>query len=63
MKDIKQRIEKLRIDAEDCTLISRLATGPAKRETFRRLAEEYRNMAHELERQLASGDLPGDLGI
>ena len=48
MKDIKQRIEKLLIDAEDCAIISRLATNPAKREAFQKLADEYRAMAREL---------------
>jgi hypothetical protein len=50
MKDIKQRIEKLLIDAEDCAIISKLATNPAKREAFQTLADEYRAMARKLER-------------
>jgi hypothetical protein len=41
MKDIKQRIEKLRVDAEECALISKLATSATKQEAFRKLAEEY----------------------
>jgi hypothetical protein len=49
MKEIKQRIEKLLIDVEDCVIISRLATNPAKREAFQKLADEYRKMARELE--------------
>ena len=63
MKDVKERIEKLRIDAEDCNIISKLATSPAKREVFKNLADEYHKLAQELERLVASGDLPGDLGI
>jgi hypothetical protein len=63
MKDIKQRIEKLRVNAEDCILISKLATSPTKREAFRKLADEYQSMARELEERIASGDLTGDLGI
>jgi hypothetical protein len=50
MKDIKQRIEKLLIDAEDCAIISKLATIPAKREAFQKLADDYRRMAQEMER-------------
>jgi hypothetical protein len=63
MRDTKQRIEKLLIDAEDCVIISKLATTPAKREAFQTLADEYRKMARTLEKLLASGNLPGDLGI
>jgi len=59
MKDVMQRIEKLRTDAEDCNIISKLATNPAKREVFRKLTEEYHKLAQELERLVASGDLPG----
>jgi hypothetical protein len=35
MKDIRARIEKLRMDAEDCMLISKLATDRIKSQTFR----------------------------
>ena len=49
MKDIQHRIEKLLNDAEDCALISKLATIPAKREAFKKLAIDYRRMALELE--------------
>lgn len=49
MKDIQHRIERLLSDAEDCALISKLATVPAKREAFQKLAIDYRRMALELE--------------
>jgi hypothetical protein len=62
MQDIKQRLEKLRVDAEECQLISRLATDP-KRNAFAQLADEYQKMAHDLEALIASGNVPGDLGI
>jgi hypothetical protein len=39
MKDAREWAEKLRKEAEDCRMISKLATNPAKRETFARLAE------------------------
>lgn len=48
----KPRIEKLRIDAEDCILISKLATSPTKREEFRKLADEYQSMARELKERI-----------
>jgi hypothetical protein len=63
MQDIKQRLEKLRADAEECQLISQLATNPVKRNAFAQLADEYRKMAHDLEALIASGNVPGDLGI
>ena len=49
MKVIQHRIEKLLSDDEDCVLISKLATVPAKREAFQKLALDYRRMALELE--------------
>lgn len=60
MQDIKQRLERLRVDAEDCQLISRLATNPAKRKAFEALADEYQKMARDLEALIASGSIPGD---
>ncbi len=63
MQDVKQRLEKLRTDAEECHLISRLATNPAKQEAFRILSIKYHRMAKDLEALIASGNVPGDLGI
>ena len=49
MKDLREKLEKLRTDAEDCRLISRLATDKAKRELFARLAEQLSQMAADIE--------------
>jgi hypothetical protein len=49
MKDLKAHLEKLRADAEDCALISKLATDRQKRELFARLALQLSHMAHEVE--------------
>jgi hypothetical protein len=57
MKDSREWAEKLRREAEECRLISRLATNPAKRETFARLAEGPDRQADELEALIASGNL------
>jgi hypothetical protein len=38
MEDMTAHLEKLRIDAEECALISKLATDMQKRELFARLA-------------------------
>lgn len=58
MKDARTWLDRLRTEAEECRLISRLATNPAKRETFARLAENHDRQADELEVLIASGDLP-----
>ena len=59
MQDVKQRLEKLRVDAEECQLIGRLATNPAKRKTFEALAAEYQRMARDLEVFIATGNVAG----
>lgn len=58
MKDLRDRLEKLRTDAEDCLLISKLATSPVKRQTFLTLSEQYKALADSLERTIASGEVP-----
>jgi hypothetical protein len=62
MKDIQHRIEKLLSDAEDCSLISKLATNPAKREAFQKLAIDYRRMALELEAIIINDAIKDDHG-
>lgn len=57
MKDTKAWIERLRVEAEECRLISRLATVQVKRDTFNRLAEMHDRQADELEALVASGKL------
>ncbi|MBB4377305.1 hypothetical protein [Bradyrhizobium sp. SBR1B] len=47
--DPTEKLEKLLADAEDCTLISKLAADPAKRERFARLAKRFRRMARTLD--------------
>ena len=53
MQDMKAQLEKLRTEAADCALISQLATDPAKRELFARLAEHLKILAGEVERAIA----------
>jgi hypothetical protein len=45
----QQRLEKLRAEANSCALMSRSEANSAKRELFRRLAEELAIEALELE--------------
>jgi hypothetical protein len=48
MNDMAQTVEKLLANAEDCDLISKLATDPLKRTSFKRLADQLRLAADEL---------------
>lgn len=48
MDELVARREKLLLDAEDCELIGNLATDPAKRDLFRRLAVDLRQLAADL---------------
>jgi hypothetical protein len=60
MKDLREKLEKLRADSEDCDLISKLSTDPVKRNTFAKLAEQLRQTAADIEAailaKIASGD-------
>lgn len=49
MQDMKAHLEKLRADAAECALIRDLATDPAKRELFTRLAAHLTTLAGEIE--------------
>jgi hypothetical protein len=60
MQDLTAHLEKLRIDAEDCALISKLATDMQKRELFARLAEHLGVLASEVERAIAAKIAGGD---
>lgn len=53
MQDMRVQLEKLRVDAEDCNLISKLATDVKKRELFARLAEHLMTLASEVERAIS----------
>jgi hypothetical protein len=48
MNDMALTVEKLLANAEDCDLISKLATDPLKRTSFKRLADQLRLAADEL---------------
>lgn len=63
MKDARAWSERLRKEAEECRLISKLATNEAKRKAFDQLAAVHDKAADELEQLIASGNLPGELGI
>jgi hypothetical protein len=52
MQDMEAHLEKLLNDAEECALISKLATDMAKRELFARLSEHLKTLAGEVERAI-----------
>jgi hypothetical protein len=49
VKDYQKHLEKLRTDAAECRLICDLATDPAKRELFDRLALHLTSLADQVE--------------
>ena len=52
MKDMQAHLEKLRVEAEECELISKLATNLTKKELFARLAAHHRTLAAEVEKAM-----------
>jgi hypothetical protein len=60
MKDLREKLEKLRADAEDCALISKLATDKAKRQMFAKLAEHLSQLASDVEAVIAAKIASGE---
>ncbi|WP_043159276.1 hypothetical protein [Bradyrhizobium sp. Ai1a-2] len=61
MKDMRAHLERLRNEAEECELISKLATNATKKALFAKLAEHHRALVKELEEAVATSSLsPGD---
>jgi hypothetical protein len=54
MKDMQTHLEKLRNEAEECELISRLATNATKKALFAKLAEHHRTLLREVEKAIAA---------
>jgi len=54
MKDLQAKLERLLAEAQDCDLIGNLATDPDKRATFRRMAEQLREVAEQLRADIAA---------
>jgi len=52
MQDYQLHLEKLRRDAAECALVRDLATDPAKREMFDRLARHLNELADQVERAM-----------
>jgi hypothetical protein len=60
MKDLTEKLQQFLADAEDCDLISKLATDMTKRETFKRLADQLRNAAADIEQVIAQKKAAGE---
>jgi hypothetical protein len=58
MKDYQNSLEKLRKDAAEATIIRDLATDPAKRELFNRLAEHFARLADAVELAMNESQRP-----
>jgi len=52
MQDLKAKLEKYRLEAEDCELISKLSTDIAKRAFFAKLTVQLRAMARDVEAEI-----------
>jgi hypothetical protein len=52
MQDMLAHLEKLRVQVAECEMIRDLATGPAKRELFTKLADHYKVLAAEVQRAI-----------
>jgi hypothetical protein len=58
MKDMQAQLEKLRVQVAECEMIRDLATDPAKRELFGRLAEHFKTLVSDLEQAIAARTPP-----
>ena len=57
---LRIKLEKLLVEAEDCELIGKLATDPQKRELFKKLATDLRNLACDIDAQIAGREREGE---
>jgi hypothetical protein len=58
MKDMQTHLEKLRVQVAECEMIRDLATDPAKRDLFAKLAEHFKVLVAEVERAMAGQAAP-----
>jgi|HubBroStandDraft_6_1064221.scaffolds.fasta_scaffold904416_2 hypothetical protein len=54
MTNLREKLDKLRADADDCSTISSLTNDMEKRKLFARLAVQLRKMADDVEVEIAS---------
>ena len=58
MQDLQAKREKFLADAADCEMIGNLASDPRKREIFRKLARDLRQMVADLDAAMAAKGKP-----
>jgi hypothetical protein len=49
MESMEIQLERLRTEAEDCDILSHMASDAKKRELFKRLAKDLRRLAADIE--------------
>ena len=54
MEDLRAKLEKLLLEAEDCELIAKLATDIKKRAFFAKLSVQLKAMARDVEQMIAA---------
>ena len=54
MEDLEAKLEKLRLEAEDCELIAKLAPDLKKRTFFANLSVQLKAMARDVEETMAA---------
>jgi hypothetical protein len=58
MQDMRTHLEKLRVRVAECEMIRDLATDPAKRDLFAKLAEHFKVLVGEIERAIKGQPAP-----
>jgi hypothetical protein len=61
MQDMRAALEKLLTDAEECALVSKLATDKAKQELFARLAEHLKVLADQVQAAIREREAGGGI--
>ena len=59
MQDLVAKLEKYRLEAEDCEIISKLSGDVKKRAFFARLSVQFRQLARDIEEQIAARERDG----
>jgi hypothetical protein len=56
MTDLQNRLERFETLTAECELIAKLATDATKRELYLRLAVQYRDLAGDMRKAIATKD-------
>jgi hypothetical protein len=61
MKDLREHLEKLKVQVAECEMIRDLATDLQKRELFGKMAAHFKMLAAELEHEIKTRTADGAL--